>query len=114
RVIGPLFCLAPVLERPRFSLCSTRWQRKLRHAKFGGCTGPATEPTTLLRRSNAPFVKCCRTAAVEYYTAGLGPTIVWVSNLTALDTLAYPCSMNLVCLATRTSTYVAPPHSSRT
>ena len=52
--------------------------------------GPAIETITRLRRSHAALCKHCRTTAVEYCTAGLGPTIVWVSNLTPLDVLSVP------------------------
>ena len=65
RMIGPLFCLAPALEPPQFSRCSTRWRRKRRHAKFGGYTERAVETTTRLRRSHVISCKRCRTAAVE-------------------------------------------------
>src|SRR5580765_4518054 len=98
-MIGPLFSLALALERPQCSQCSTRWRPKPHRAKFGGCTEHATETTTRLPRSRAALCKRCRTAAVEYCTAGRGPTIVWIWNLTLLDASAYPCSTNLVCLA---------------
>ena len=74
----PIVLLSAGVGATPVSQCSTRWRRKPRHAKFGGCTGPAAGTTTRSRRSHADLCKRCRTATVEYYTAGRAPTIVWI------------------------------------
>src|SRR5512144_2997396 len=88
------------------------WRRKSRHGKFAGCTGLATDTTIRLRSSHVIACNCCRTAAAEYCTAGLGPRIVWASTLMPQDIAECPCSMNLVQLATQTFTCVDHRHFS--